>query len=110
MTQHDPFDLETAFSAARAAPARMPDALSARIVADALAHQPRRPMWTSVLAANGGPAGRGGLVTATVAGCWFGIAPPLDGIDPLALIGAVELDASYEYTDLVGLGWDSDEG
>jgi len=110
MTQHDPFDLEAAFDAARAAPARMPEALSVRIVADALAHQPPKPFLTRLLAAIGGPAGLGGLVTATVAGFWFGIAPPLDGIDPLALIGAVELDASYEYTDLVGLGWDSDEG
>ncbi|MEP1765222.1 MAG: hypothetical protein ABJJ53_01000 [Sulfitobacter sp.] len=110
MTQHDPFDLEAAFDAARAAPAPMPAALSARIVADALAHQPRKPLWTRMLAAIGGPAGLGGLMTATVAGFWLGVAPPVDGVDPLALIGAVELDTSAEFTDLVGLGWYSDEG
>jgi len=110
MTQHDPFDLEAAFDAARAAPARMPDALSARIVADALAHQPKKPLLTRLLAAIGGPAGLGGLVTATVAGFWLGVAPPVDGIDPLTFISGVEMDAGDEYTDIVGLGWYSDEG
>ena len=110
MTQRDPFDLEAAFDAARAAPAPLPDGLAARIVADAIAHQPRKPLPARILAALGGPAGVGGLVTATVAGFWLGVAPPADGFDPLILVGAVELEASDDFTDLTGFGWDSDEG
>ena len=110
MTQCDDFDLEAAFDAARAAPPQMPDALMARIVADAEGYQPQVPLWRRLMAAVGGPAGLGGLVTATVVGFWLGVSPPQDTVDPLVLIGAVELAADEDIADLLGFGWYSDEG
>ena len=110
MTQPEKFDLEALFEDARAQPPQMPDGLAERIVADALAHQPRGPLWRRVMAAVGGPAGFGGLVTATVAGLWIGVAPPLDAVDPLVLFGAVESAADYDLTDLTGFDWDIEEG
>jgi hypothetical protein len=110
MTQPDPFDLEMAFEAARAAPAPLPDDLAARIVADAIAHQPRKPLLARILGAIGGPAGLGGLVTATVAGFWLGVAPPTEVFDPLVLVGAFETETGDDYADLIGFEWDSDEG
>ncbi|WP_299411853.1 hypothetical protein [uncultured Sulfitobacter sp.] len=110
MTQRDPFDLEAAFDAARAAPAPLPDDLAARILADAQAHQPRKPIWQRIIAAVGGPAGVGGLVTATAAGFWFGIAPPAEGFDPLVLVGAVEQDIDADLTLMSDFGWGNDEG
>ncbi|MGJ8596407.1 hypothetical protein [Sulfitobacter sp.] len=110
MTQRENFDLEALFDGARAQPPQMPDWLSDRIVADAMRHLPSVPLWRRVIAAVGGPAGLGGLVTATVAGFWFGVAPPADTVDPLVLFGAVEVSADYDYTDLTGFGWDIEEG
>jgi len=110
MTQPDPFDLETAFEAARAAPARVPDALAARILADAAAFQPRRPLWLRFVVAVGGPAGVGGLVTATVAGFWFGLARPVEGYDPLVLVTASEVQTSNAYNEVLGFGWYGEEG
>jgi hypothetical protein len=110
MTQPDGFDLETAFDAARVAPPRMPDALAARIIADGERLQPSTPLWQRLMAAVGGPAGLGGLVTATVAGFWFGVALPVEQVNPLVLLGAVELTADEDLTDLMGVGWFSDEG
>ncbi len=109
MNERDAFDLETAFSRARAEPPMATDGLLARITADALAL--RRPVrrWRSLLAAIGGPAGAGGLVTATVAGFWLGFAPPDDAVDPLVLIGAMQL-ADDDTAGLLGLGWDNEEG
>ncbi len=107
MNKRDAFDLETA--RARAEPPVATDGLMARITADALAL--RRPVrrWHSLLAAIGGPAGFGGLVTATVAGFWLGFAPPDETLDPLVLIGAVQL-VDVETAGLLGLGWDNEEG
>lgn len=110
MTQLDDFDLEAAFDVARATPPQMPDALAARIVSDALTHQPAVPLWRRVMAAVGGPAGLGGLVTATVAGFWFGVAPPADTVDPLILLGTVEMAADDDLADFTGFGWYSEEG
>lgn len=110
MTQRDDFDLEAAFDAARATPPEMPDTLMARIVADGEAYQPQLPLWRRLLAALGGPAGVGGLVTATVVGFWLGVSPPQESIDPLVLIGAVDLAADEDMTDLLGFGWYSEEG
>jgi uncharacterized membrane protein YfcA len=45
------------------------------------------------VAAVGGLAGLGGSVTVTVAGFWIGWAPPVAGVDPLLLSGAVQLVA-----------------
>lgn len=112
MTEPDTFDLETAFEAARAAPPVMPDGLAARIVADAEAELPRAPLWTRIMSAVGGPAGLGGLVTATVVGFWIGVAPPDTMFDPLALIGVeASVDAlDNDQTAFDGFGWDIEEG
>lgn len=110
MTQPDRFDLEALFEDARAQPPQMDTALSERIVADAIAHQPSVPLWRRMMMAVGGPAGFGGVVTATVAGLWIGIAPPADTVDPLVLFGAVESVEDYDLTDLTGFDWDIEEG
>lgn len=112
MTQPDEFDLEAVFAAARAAPPQMPDGLAVRIVADAQAHLPTVPLWQRVMTSIGGPAGLGGLVTATVVGFWIGIAPPDAMIDPLLLIGGESYAEDVEdgFADLSGFGWDSEEG
>lgn len=107
MTQPDEFDLDAAFMRARAEPVKVSDALLAQIMADAQAHLPRVPVWRRAMAAIGGPAGLGGLVTATVAGLWIGVAPPAAAMDPLVLAGAVQTITDEAYTDLTGFGWDS---
>lgn len=108
MTQPDEFDLEAALARARRAPPSVPPALEARILADALAHQPRGALWARLLGALGGPAALGGLVSATVAGFWLGLAPPATALDPLEWIGASLVQV--EDMQLADFGWDSDDG
>ncbi|UWR23500.1 hypothetical protein [Sulfitobacter sp. S190] len=109
MTDRDDDDmLEDVFMQARAAPPVMPDALVRRVLADAATVQPRAPWWQQMLRAVGGPAGVGGLVTATVAGFWIGLAPPAQALDPLALVGT-DTAAEAELPGLVAFGWDLDE-
>jgi hypothetical protein len=110
MTRPDETDLEAAFERARAAPPRMPDTLSARILADAAALQPAVPIWRRMLRAIGGPAGLGGVTAAAAAGLWLGIAPPVETVDPLVLIGATPTAAEVEMTELFGFGWYGEEG
>ena len=115
MTQRDTFDLESLFEEARANPPHPSADLSARIAADAAAQMPRAPLWWRLIGAVGGPAGFGGLVTATVAGFWIGVAPPVDTVDPLVLFGTVDSASAFEVTDLTGFDWatfdlDSEEG
>lgn len=105
MTQPDKFDLEALFEDARAQPPQMSGGLVARIAADAVAQMPTLPLWRRAMAAVGGPAGLGGLVTATVAGFWIGVAPPAETVDPLALFGTPETVADYDLTDLTGVDW-----
>jgi hypothetical protein len=91
--------LAAALAAARAegdSGAQLPEALSARMMADAAAAQPRASAprgaaWLSRLV--GGREGLGwpaatGLAAATLAGLWIGYAPPpaLDGV-AAALLG-----------------------
>ena len=80
----------------------MADALTARIAADAQANLPPKPLWCRLLAGIGGPAGLGGMATATVAGFWLGVVPPAETLDPLVLIGTVETAAQTELMDLTG--------
>lgn len=110
MTQNNDQDLEAAFAAARAAPPQMPPGLMARISLDAAANQRSVPLWRRVMVALGGPVAMAGLVTATVAGFWLGVAPPQATVDPLVLIGAVDLEAEDEMADVLYAGWYSDEG
>jgi hypothetical protein len=79
-------DLDAFFAAAKADSARPSPALMARILQDAAAEQPRaapptttRPRFTfaALVAALGGGGALAGLATATVAGLWIGLAPPI---------------------------------
>jgi len=119
MTQSDnAFDLEAAFDAARNAPPQMPIGLSARILADAEANLPPAPLLQRLMAAIGGTASLGGLVTATMVGLWIGVAPPNGVGDPLELVGlrgtaqVVETDTDVDeaFLNLSAIGWDSEEG
>ncbi|MCX7566468.1 hypothetical protein OS189_08955 [Sulfitobacter sp. F26169L] len=110
MTQPDRFDLDTALEAARANPPQMPKRLAEQIVNDAMSYQPRAPFWRRIMAAVGGPAGVSGMVTATIAGFWLGVAAPVEQVDPLALIGVVDALDQDEMSDLMGFDWYSDEG
>lgn len=110
MTQRDAFDLEAAFEAARAQPPQMSAQLAARIAQDAVAAQPAAPLWRRIVAAVGGPAGVGALVTATVAGFWLGVAPPAQTVDPLVLAGIGSLAVEEPWDDLIGTDWYGDEG
>ena len=104
MTEPDPLD--EFFEAARNAPAHPSDDLMARVAADAAREAPRpaqparvRPGIFETL---GGWPALGGLVTATVAGVWIGVANPL-GVDPLDYVGAggfAVADLSTGYADL----------
>ncbi len=111
-------ELENLFEAGRAAPVPVPDALMARVMADARKLQPRRKTagWRSWLSAIGGMPALSGLVTATCVGFWLGVAPP-EGLPDLAgqVLGQqiiTELDSSDIdiATDLSGFGWDIEEG
>ena len=77
--------------------------------------RPRRNCLTRFLSKTGGPLGLGGLVTATVAGFWFGIAPPSETLDPMVIFGTIELAADDtalddDMTDLFGFEWITEEG
>lgn len=109
-------DLETLFEAARRAPPDVPEALMARVVADAQAVQPAAPFWTRLTEALGGLPGLGGLVTAGCVGIWLGVSPPAYVPD---LAGQVlgfesalddEFDGDLDAVSLTGFGWDIEEG
>ncbi|MFK7835387.1 MAG: hypothetical protein AB8B60_04140 [Sulfitobacter sp.] len=106
--------LEGMFEAARAAPPQVPEALMARVLADAQATQPRPKVsrWGARLAGLGGVPGLGGLALATCVGFWLGVAPP-QGLPDLAgaMLGVeTETDDSLDALGLSGFGWDIEEG
>lgn len=113
---NDAFDLDAVFDAARAAPPQMPIGLGARILADAEANLPPLPLLQRLMAAIGGTAGLGGLVTATAVGFWIGVAPPQMLGDPMAYVGAstvvadVDMEVDEALIDIGGFGFDSEEG
>ncbi|WP_373635276.1 hypothetical protein [Yoonia sp. SS1-5] len=82
----DPNDkwLDAILDDARDARPQVPDALMARVLADAAAaHAPPEPVmsnaprgWAAIAQLLGGMPALGGLATAAVAGLWLGIAPP----------------------------------
>jgi len=113
MTRPETDMLEDMFEAARAAPPAMPDSLMARLEADALAMQPRAAGrgWWAWLAGIGGPAGLGGLVTATLAGVWIGAVGPESFADPVERFLGLSVSGEADtLLDLSGFGWDSVEG
>ena len=108
-------ELEDFLAAARAAPPQVPEALMARVMADAEAARPR-PADAGLIrgwfAALGGLPGLGGLITATCVGFWLGLAPP-DGLPDLAagLLGSTaELEQLLGAPGETGFGWDIGEG
>jgi len=109
----DDLALENLFEQARATPPQVPDALIARVMADAQAVQPRgRPTgWRGWLIAIGGLPALSGLVTATCVGFWIGVAPP-DGLPDLAglVLTGQDSTALETVTDMTGLGLDIEEG
>lgn len=84
----DEFDgLDAFFAAARTEEPALPDALMARILADAAMVQAARPpapvaprrrgsLWHTLSLAIGGRGAVAGLLSATLAGLWLGFSPP----------------------------------
>jgi len=97
--------LDALFAAARAAPAPVPDALTARVLADAAAEMPRAarpaaavrvvpaPGWLAALTGLlGGRSAVAGLAAAGLAGVWIGFAQPVPlPFDTGLSAGTVEL-------------------
>ncbi|MBO9453525.1 hypothetical protein J7426_24920 [Tropicibacter sp. R16_0] len=97
----DDTDLEHMFATARTQRDHLPDALSARMLADAaqvqaefLAPEPaaRVSLWSQLRAGLGGWSGLSGLATACAAGVWIGLAPPDFLPDPVGLVYQQELE------------------
>jgi hypothetical protein len=82
----DNSDLDDLFAAVRQQPVAVSDGLMARVLDDALTHQPATTIiakskqapgfWMGLFAAVGGAGGLAGLSTAALAGVWFGFAQP----------------------------------
>lgn len=110
--------IDALFAQAKDQTPPVPDALMARMLADAAAMQPRpasdvRPvvapasggLFGPIWAALGGWAGAGSLAAAAAAGVWIGIAPPTTGLAGLtdAVFGAsITLDV-LSSDDILGL-------
>lgn len=116
--KHAEVSVDAMLAAAKAAPPAVPDALMARVLADADALQPRPAapavapgLWIRLSDAFGGWQGMGGLVAATCAGIWIGWSPPTALPDAGALILGYEsaevLSTDAEWTSF---GWDVDGG
>jgi hypothetical protein len=115
MTKPDTDMLETLFQDARATPPAMPDGLMDRIMADAVAQQPKAKSggWRAIWQAIGGAPAFGGLVTATAVGFWIGVAPPSNLPDIATQIITGTEYASFDDTslpDFSAFGWDIEEG
>jgi hypothetical protein len=104
-------DLDAFFNVARDVPPDVSDALMARVLADADAHQPRDVVakaavpgiWNRLLAAIGGGPALAGLSTAALCGVWIGFAQPGQVAD-LLLVGSTAtetLDVFPAFDDFV---------
>lgn len=111
---NDDIQIEALFEDARAHPPAVPDALMARILADATSAQPPATSWRwrNWFAAFGGLPALGGLVTATCVGFWMGVAPPDLLPDLAGAVMGVETtqDTDFEGLGISGYGWDIGEG
>lgn len=119
MTQPDP-DMKALDALLAEAPNVAPDeAFMARMMQEALAHQPmptievaRVPWWQQVTGILGGWQGMGGLVAATCVGFWVGINPP--DTMPASFETLLNIDAVYadgeDTAELFGFGWEMEEG
>jgi hypothetical protein len=102
--------LEAFFDAARADAPQVPDALMARVLADAAAEQRRPRPRTWMVDLLGGGFGISGLITATCVGFWIGLAPPA-GLPDLGgtLLGTAQGDTGdLAYLDFGDGGWMTD--
>ncbi|MCV3271214.1 hypothetical protein [Roseobacter sinensis] len=111
--------LDALLDAARTAPPEVPDALMARVLADADRVQPSPAaraapssgLWSRISDLVGGWRGMGGLVAATCAGVWIGWSPPDALPDAGALIlGYEAADILSNTAELTSFGWDVEEG
>lgn len=112
MSETDNHDdvLEALFAEARATPPKVPQALLARVMADAEhARVAPRAGFQGWWRALGGAPGLGGLVTATCVGFWLGVAPPA-GLPDLGnqILGQDSLSEDIT-ADISGFGWDENE-
>lgn len=92
--------VDALLASARETRGRLPDAVAARMLADAGQAQagftdpvpdPSAPgVWALFRAALGGWPGVSGLATACAAGLWIGLAPPAFMPDPLDLVYQTE--------------------
>ncbi|WP_299830760.1 hypothetical protein [uncultured Roseobacter sp.] len=109
--------LDAWFDAARAHPPEVPQALMARVLADADVLQPTQDRhdvvrlglraWVADLL--GGWQGMGGLVAAATAGVWIGWSPPETLPDAGALIlGYESAEVMSTTAELTSFGWDLD--
>lgn len=102
-------DLDDLFAAARGNRPAMPEHLTRAILADAAREQPgyqpvapapigqRRSMLAQLVVAIGGWPALGGLVAASAAGLWVGIAPPDFVPDPGVMAGIDESALTVPY-------------
>jgi hypothetical protein len=102
-------ELDDLFAMARDAAPRPSASLMARVLDDALAHQPepapallrqapRRSLWAVLSTAFGGAVGFAGLASATLAGLWIGFAQPA----PVSgLTGALWSDTPMDSVELM---------
>lgn len=104
--------LEALFDAAWQAPPEVPDALMARVLADARSAQVAPSFWTGLMESLGGWPGLGGLVTATCVGVWIGVAPPARVPDLAGQVLGLEpvAETNWEAVGLTDFGWDIEEG
>lgn len=114
MDREDDQELEALFSQTRATPPKVPDALMARVLADAMAEQPaaKGTGWRQWLAGLGGLPALGGLVTATCVGFWLGVAPPEGLPDVAGVVMGADLISEDDLgsPSISGFGWDLEEG
>ncbi|WP_101069084.1 hypothetical protein [Roseovarius salinarum] len=116
-TDMDSTALKAHFEAARQHAPSPPDALMARVMADALAEQaaapdvaaPARGRWAELLRALGGWPAVAGLACATLAGVWIGAFPPV-GLQTAAG-GLLTPDAALYTVDVMpATAFDASEG
>lgn len=89
----------------------LPDALTARILADAESEQDRfarrkpkaAPVWHRWLEVIGGWPAMGGMATACAAGIWIGFAPPQMLPDPALLVQVSDFDLFADDDLLIAL-------
>lgn len=109
--------LDALFETARAHPPEVPQALMARVLADADVLQPtygrhhavRLGLRAWIADLLGGWQGMGGLVAAAAAGVWIGWSPPETLPDAGALIlGYESAEVMSTTAELTSFGWDLD--